>query len=298
MQVPTIVLGAVLVLTGAEPDRDGKAPANTAVLQHCLVSLIEEAQVPAQEAGVLVGIDVREGHQVAAGQLLAQIDDSRAVMAHRVAGLELQVAQEKASNDISVRYAKAASQVAEAEYLQGKEANDKVAGTVPQAEMRRLMLTHRRSVLQIEQAQLDLHLATLQVQVDEAEMEAAAKEVERRRIKSPLDGIVVKVYQHSGEWVKPGDPVLHVVRVDRLRIEGFLNASEYAPAEVDGRPITVRIELARGRQDTFQGKVVFVSPLVEAGGEFRIWAEVLNRKQNEHWLLRPGLSTEMMIHLK
>jgi macrolide-specific efflux system membrane fusion protein len=98
-----------------------------------------------------------------------------------------------------------------------------------------------------------------------------------------------------GEWVEPGNEVLRLVRLDRLRIEGFLNASDFSPSEVSNRPVRVTVELARGRKETFQGKIVFVNPLVQAGGVYRVWAEVVNRMENNQWLLRPGLLAEMTI---
>jgi len=292
MQLPLIVLSSVLVLTGADQST------NSVTISHCLVSLVEEAQVPAQEAGVLRSVEVREGQQVPNNGLLGRIDDQRAQMQHKVADFELKVAHERAANDIEVRYAKAAASVAEAEHQQSVDANEKMPGTVPRAELRRLLLTHRRSTLQIEQSELDKRVAALESLVRKAEKEAAGQNIALRQIRSPLEGVVVKVYRHSGEWVQPGDPVVHVVRIDRLRIEGFLNAADYSPSEVAGRSVTVRVNLAHGRTESFPGKVVYVSPLVEAGGEFRIWADVLNREQNGHWLLRPGLTAEMTIHLK
>ncbi len=297
MGISLVTLGTILALTAAQPGA-ARTQAGSQTISHCLVTLIEEAQVPAEEAGVLINVVAEEGQQVRNGDPLARIDDSRALMQHRVSKLQLKVAQEKAANDINVRYAQAAAEVAEAEYQQSIDANRKVSGSVPMAEVRRLLLTHNRSVLQIEQARLDLRVSVLESQVGEAEVEAAMENVDRRHITAPLNGEVVKVYRHAGEWVQPGDPVIHVVRMDRLRVEGFLNAKNYSQAEIAGRPITATVELARGRRETFQGKVVFVSPLVEAGGEFRIWADVLNRQQNDNWLLSPGMSAEMTINLK
>ena len=46
------------------------------------------------------------------------------------------------------------------------------------------------------------------------------------------------------------------------------------------------------------GKIVFVSPLVQPGGEYLVWAEVENKQENGHWLLRPGLTATMTIQLK
>jgi len=268
-----------------------------ATLPNCLIALDEEAQVPAQESGVLVTILVREGQQVKKGDLLAQIDDVMPRMQHAIAGYKLKVAEKEAGDDINIRYAEAAAKVAEAEYRQAVEANQKVAGTVPQAEVRRLLLKHREMVLSIEKAQKEMAIAALQLRVSQAELEAAAANLERRRIVAPLDAVVVELSRHEGEWVQPGDPVMRLVRVDRLRVEGFLNARQYSAAEVQGRPASVTVTLARGRRETFPAKIVYVKPLIEAGGEFLVRAEIENRREKETWVLSPGLSAEMNIQL-
>lgn len=312
MQSCLFPLLAAMFLTGPEVSPSGsvvRQSAGQVTLAQCLVSLVEEAQVPAQEAGILVELNAREGAQVSVGERLARVDDVQTMSAHQVAALKLQAAKEKATNNINVRYAQAASDVARVEYEQAWRANQRSAGTISETEVRRLFLTDRRATLGIEQAALDQRVAALEAKVLEAEAASAAADVERRRINSPLDGVVVKVNRRIGEWVQPGDPVVHVVRMDRLRIEGFLCATDardregrvaargHPPALIDGRPVTVAVELAGGRRETFQGKVVFVSPMVQAGGEYRFWAEVFNRKEGDHWLLLPGLMAEMTVHL-
>ena len=37
------------------------------------------------------------------------------------------------------------------------------------------------------------------------------------------------------------------------------------------------------REESFKGRIVFVSPLVEPGGDFRVWAEVENRQAKIRW---------------
>jgi multidrug efflux pump subunit AcrA (membrane-fusion protein) len=313
MQIPLIALCAVLFVTGPEAER-AKGPVEQSpgklTLSQCLVSLIEEAQVPAQEAGILVDLTAREGQQVAAGEKLARIDDAQTVNAQQIATLKLQVSQERAGNNINVRYAQASSDVARVEYEQAWRANQKTPGTFSDSEIRRLGLSDRRAVLAIEQAALDLRVAGLEAKVQEAELAAATTGVQRRQVNSPLDGTVVKVNRHAGEWVQPGDFVIHVVRMDRLKIEGFLPATDtadrdgralargYLPSQIDQRPVTVTVQMAGGRRENFEGKVAFVSPLVQAGGVYRFWVEVVNRKEGNHWLLLPGLMAELTIHLQ
>jgi multidrug efflux pump subunit AcrA (membrane-fusion protein) len=199
---------------------------------------------------------------------------------------------------VAIRYSQAAAKVAEAEYYQAVEANNKVSGTVPQAEVRRLLLKEREMDLSIEKAQKEQIVAGLQVKVSEAELEAARVNIERRRLVSPLDAVVVELSRHEGEWVQPGDTVMRLVRLDRLRVENFLSFKKYSASEIQDRPVQVVVTLPRGRQETFPGKIVFVKPLVQAGGEFLIRAEVQNRKEGNSWILRPGVNVEMTIQLK
>src|SRR4029453_921685 len=79
-----------------------------AQLTHCLVSLIEDVQVPAREAGALTSVAVVEGQYVTQGQLLAQIDDAQPRLDKLAAELERDAALAKAQDDIGGRYARGA----------------------------------------------------------------------------------------------------------------------------------------------------------------------------------------------
>jgi len=92
--------------------------------------------------------------------------------------------------------------------------------------------------------------------------------------------------------------VVHLIQVSRLRVEGFVEQQEVGPAEVGDRNVAVVVQLERGRQERFTGKVVFVDPRVQADGKYRVWAEVENRQENGTWLLRPGLKAHMTIFLR
>jgi len=307
MQPALISFVAALALTGPSDVGRGDAASPDAKLPYCLVSLIDEARVPAQEKGVLVSLNVHEGNQVLAEGLLAQIDDREARMSKRIAVLEQKASKEEAENDIEVRFTRAAADVAEAEYLEALEANRRVKGTYSDAEVRRLELMHGKSVLQIEQSELKFKIAGLTNEVNEAKVEAADLYLQRRRIESPIDGEVVEVYPHVGEWVNPGDPIMRIVRMDRLRVEGFLKADDFAQHEIHGRGVTIVVRLPHGRTVRLKSKISYVNPLVEASGEYRVWAEVGNQPvavdraeppgRVRPWLLQPGLTAEMTIHL-
>ena len=80
--------------------------------------------------------------------------------------------------------------------------------------------------------------------------------------------------------------------LDRLRAEGLLNA-EQATSDIMGKAVKVEVRFPGGKAETFQGKIVFVSPEIHpVNGKVRVWAEVENR----NGLLRPGLSVAMAIN--
>ncbi len=292
MRVYRLALVAALLLA-----RDAAAELPNPTISNCLISVRDEVQVPAQEPGVLVSLPVEPGMQVEKGELLGKIDDTERQMQRRLALIEQQAAKEKAANDINVRYATAAARVAESEYQQAVDANKRVRGAFPEAEVRRLQLAWHRAFLQIEQSQVEQRMAQFEADTRAAEVEATAVNIARRQIISPVAGEVTELMKHEGEWVNPGDPVLRVVRFDTLRIEAFLNATQYDPHDVARRPVTVEVELARGRRVEFTGYISYVESAVQAGGEYRVWAEVTNRREGEQWLLRPGLTASMTIQV-
>ena len=290
----TLLLPLCLALA-SPPD---EASPDTVVVPNCLLSMAEEVQIPAQEPGVLKKLPVREGQSVAVGDLLAQIDDEQPRVAAEVAQAKLDVASKQATDDINVRYARAAAEVAKSSYDRGVDANRHIAGAVPEMEIQERWLKWREMTLSIEKAQKEMEVAKLQVAVSQAELKAATVAIERRRITAPINGVVVELSRHQSEWVQNGDPVMRLVRVDLLRVEGFVRATEHSELEIrKGQPVQVVVSLPHKQRETFTGEIVYVKPIVE-GGSFLVRAEVQNRQQNGVWVLSPGLSAEMTVKLK
>ncbi|HZZ73973.1 MAG TPA: HlyD family efflux transporter periplasmic adaptor subunit [Pirellulales bacterium] len=296
-----VALWTMTLVVSAPPQTVGAAarpPAGLPVLQQCTVSLVEEVQIPAQEAGVLSEILAHEGDQVTTGTPLAHLDDSQPRVHRKAAYGEYMAAKQHAENDINVRFSKAAYAVADNEYRKALEAVKKTAAAFSDVELDNKQLAAHKAKLQIEQSEVDQKVAQFTADTKAAEVENADQTIARRQIKSPFDGIVVSINHHAGEWLQAGEPVLRVVRMDRLGVEGWVNSAEFGPEEISNKPALIDVELARGRHAKFQGKIVFVSPLVEAGGEYRIKAEVENRRESDEWVLRPGYTATMTIQLR
>ncbi len=268
-------------------------------LEVCLVSALYDIQVPAQQPGVLREIHVREGQHVRPGALMALVDDASAQRAYRIAQIQYQQAAYEAENDIDVRYAEAAAKVAKAELDAAVLSNRKVPGAINPSEIRRLQLAHHRAVLAIEQARRDHQVAQFTKQIRQAELQEAEDQLGRHRITQPLakTAIVVEIFKQLGEWVQPGDPVFRIMRLDRVRVDGFVDARLFGPQEVQRRRVEVLATLERGRQERFQGVIVAVHPVVQQDGHYRVRAEVENRLEQGQWVLRPGHQVQMTIRM-
>ncbi len=287
------VVGAAVLFSAAAAQA-----ADAVTLRDCFLSPENEVLVPAQEAGVLVQLPVRDGQEVKKGQLLAQIDDIIPRAQFNIAQYKLKVAEKQAADDVEVRYAVAAYNFATGKLNRSVKANERTPNTRTLEEIEEQRLEQQKSKLMIEKSQKDLDVAVLQKAVSEAELNAAEANLKHRRIVSPLDAMVVEVKCHEGEWMQEGNTVMRLVGVDVLRVEGTLNVAEHRPADIQNRPVSVAVTLAGGQRETFPGKIVYVNPMIRSDGAFQVRAEVQNRQQNGVWILSPGMSAEMTIQLR
>jgi len=268
------------------------------VLERCLVSPVDEAKVPAREAGVLVELLVREGDTVSRDEVIARIDDDQPQMEKRKAAAEHAQADAKAKSDVDKRFAEKSEEVAEKAWERAENAHKVVRDSVPEVERDKLRLEWEKTKLQIEQADLERRLTSLASDSKLVEVDAAENGIQRRLIRAPIDGVVEELMKHRGEWLQPGDSLAHVQRKDTLRVEGLVDSEKWGRAAVRDRPVTIDAALESGRRERLTGRIVFVSEKLEGGGDYRILAEVQNRKDPEsgEWILSPGQLVTMVVH--
>ena len=53
---------------------------------------------------------------------------------------------------------------------------------------------------------------------------------------------MAEVHRHRGEWVQPGQTILRILRLDRLRAEGLVNAAA-VPEGSMGRPVQLTVQI-------------------------------------------------------
>jgi RND family efflux transporter MFP subunit len=254
-----------------------------------VLKLVEEVDVPAREAGVLKALNVREGQAVDQGFLLGQIDDAEARIAVEKVKLELLIAKIRAENDINVRFGKKSLEVAKAELERSLTSIKRFPKSVSESEMDRLRLLVEKSTLEVEQAEHDFAVAGFSRHVKANELQAAEQKAANHRIIAPIQGVVVQIQRRPGEWVKPGDTLLRILRLDRLRAEGYVKA-RYLGTVAKGRDVQLTVELPQGGEAKRAGKIVFLDPQIEpVNAQLRVWAEF----NNPDMQLLPGMRARM-----
>jgi macrolide-specific efflux system membrane fusion protein len=155
----------------------------------------------------------------------------------------------------------------------------------------RLQLAVERTRLEIEQAQHVLSVARLTTELKKNAVATATRRLERLTIRAPIDGLVAQVYRRHGEWVEPGQQVVRILRIDRLRAEGFVTASQLDDLPV-GSPVELLVKRDNERVEAFLGTLVHVSPEIDpVNNQVRIWAEVDNAAMK----LKPGMRGAMLV---
>jgi multidrug resistance efflux pump len=299
----TLLHAFAVTLCVAQTSSDGRPTPGELKLPRSMVSLILHNQLPARQAGVIKllqledGTPVQEGMTVTRGQILGKLDDDDARARRRAAETEQKVAlaeREKAA--AGIKAAEATTKVAQAEVAESEDINRRAPGSVPSTQVRRQQLTVERAASEEIVAHRELETATLTIDAKDAQFEVASITLNHHQIESSIDGIIVQLYRRVGEWVSPGDPIMRIVFIDKVRVEGFVDAESHTPDQIMGRAVEVVVVLPQGRTERFTSVISYVSPLVESG-EYRVWCDVDNRKYNNHWILRPGMFAEMTVKL-
>jgi macrolide-specific efflux system membrane fusion protein len=276
------LLAAVIVLLPLVP-----LAADEIKVAGALVKLIDQLDVPAREAGTIVQLAVQEGSRVKADELLLRIDDTEARYAEDRAKIELAIAAQQAASDVALRLAERTLVTAQGELRRADEARQKLRNIVAEAEYEKLLLAVDQARLAVEKAQQERAVAQLQRDLKKVEAEFAARQTARHQAAAPFAGVVVQVHKRQGDWVEPGDKMLRLIRLDRLRVEGFLDAAAARPP-LEGRAVTLTLDTGA----TYSGKLIFVSPEIDPiNRQVRVLAEI----DNPNVALQPGLRGTLTI---
>lgn len=208
--------------------------------------------------------------------------------------LIVEIANRKADNETRVLASKKSQAVAKNELDRANQARQRFVDSVSRSEIDGLRLAYEKSRLEASQAEFDRQIDRLQAQAEqeaatghqlkierssiEVEQSVADRKIQqlelnlyqqqhelarlttlRHMLLAPYAGVVAEVLHREGDWVRAGDPVIRVIRLDRLCVEGFVSAekSKLLTGELMLQIFTNEATITR------KGQIVFISSEID-----------------------------------
>ena len=321
VSVPAVETGLIAEVMAKEGD---------AVAKGNLLARLDDEQARIAEALAKnqLAIGVAQAESSLTGELATKNVQHQKRLALQHASL-LEIALRKADSDLRILASQKSEAVANNELARATRAHEEYADSISRSELDGLRLAYERTKLETQQAILDREIDRLtaksekeaaavhvlnvergEIQVTRAlgEQEVAKLQVagrqheadltsliaRRHQISAPINGTVAEVYRRPGEWVQVGEPVLRIVRLDRLRAEGFASA-DWLQQLKTASEAELAIHVS-GRDDLHRtGQIVFVSPEIDSvNNEVRFWVEFDNTDRD----VLPGMRLSMSLQAK
>ena len=254
------------------------ANANSQPLQipQCRVKLVHELSLACERSGVIDFI-VSEGDSVKRGDVIARLRDSLAQASYRIT-------EHESANDIEVRFARKAGELAQLKYERAQQAEQAVPGTVTDFELRELRLAAERSLLQLQQAEHQFAISQLK-RLEQLEV------LKSYQIIAPYDAYVRMASRRTGEYVQEGEVVVEVSNNDQVRIEGHVDVADLSRIAI-GDAVAVQVTQTDGNIEVLRGTLSFVDSKIEpVSMKARVFAQVTNHRE----LLKDGLLVTMAV---
>lgn len=323
-----LVVGVVCVLGGAWIWRATRSEAallvTTATVQRAalLKSLVtasgeivasQYAEIGSNVMGRLVSLTVKEGDQVTAGQVLAQIDPVQAASAADAATASLAALEADAKaaatqvRSVTALLDEARSRASESAAALARAQQLKEAGLLPAAEFDRINATASAAdaqvaaaIASVERTQQSAGATERRVAQGRAERARAADQLSKTSITAPISGVVTMLDVELGEMVvvgvqnQPGTTLMTVSDLSAIDAEVKVAEADVMRLST-GLPATITLEAVPGQR--FSGRVLSIgaSALPRAGAQVAAREFRVTVRLDVASALRPGLTCDAEI---
>ena len=311
--IVAVVIGAVIKSNSDSSVEVKTAEAKTMeyedkVLATGRVEVVNSADLAASLPTKLT-LKVQEGDRVSKGQVLGELDVSEQRQQLKEAEDALKAAEANLANARKTNQ-EAATAVAAAEKnaATAKGRLENTAGLVEkskaspeqlkaaqdayeQAEQARQAANGRLDALKMQDPD------ALQLQVNQAKsaVDAARSAVEKGKLKSPIDGVVLEVAAKSGSYVQPGIPLITVGDPNQLQVVANLSEQDINGVKA-GQEVEVR--WAGAPEQVVKGEVARIAPAVSTPemGQTETFIKVYITIEKGEIDLKPGATVDVVIY--
>jgi HlyD family secretion protein len=222
---------------------------------------LDKTIISAEAQGRILFLNVDEGQQLKAGDILGQID----TVAFYYQKIQLFAQQELATAslpDIDAQYAVQKQQ--ETNILVNKERTERLfqkkAATQKQVDdiEASLSLTHAQmKAITVKKNQVFEQVKSIQAQIDNIDYQ-----ITKCVIVSPVDGKVLNKLSRTGEMAAPGKPLFTMAALDDIRLKIYVSGNQLPHVKI-GQPVDVLIDNDTETNTTLSGEVVWISEQAE-----------------------------------
>ena len=279
------------------PNNGLNVPSSTSnglTISNAKVLFPEDIPIAAQTDGIIAELFVDEGSFVKKGDPMIIIDSRIAEAEAEVAKEELAAAVNKAEDNSSIEYAKAAVEVALSDVKISDQLYAKGAEGVMENEKKRLELKKAQLQVRVSQSEKAQQLNAVGVQT--AKLNASKVQLALRKIPAPYDGFVSEIAKKKDSFAKGGEIVFRFTSMEKMRIRGLAKVSD-APHLLLNAPARITIYVAPGKSETIDGKVFSVAPRSSTlEDEYAIFIDIPNRLTADgQYLFREGMKATVKI---
>ncbi|MDA0837464.1 MAG: efflux RND transporter periplasmic adaptor subunit [Planctomycetota bacterium] len=142
--------------------------------------------------------------------------------------------------------------------------------------------------LEFKLALADFERQKVSEELQEIEYKISEEQLLLREIRSPIDGVITKLFHHVGEIAEPGQPLFRIVDTKSCQFVSHIEARA-ARSLKEGEKVRLEVE-AGDKPAIFEGTISFVSPTVDAASGLQ---EIKVKFDNSKGEIRPGVAARM-----
>lgn len=256
----------------------------------------EKVDLGTRKEGTIASISVDAGDSIEIGQMLVSMDrrelEARASLCRSEWEKSLAISQDP-SAILAARAQLARSEATWKSHQSLKQKSD--------LEMFRLEMDLRERQAAFELAQARQRQDAMDAQIKEGLMKLAELDLDACQIMSPIHGTVAEKLKHAGEYVRPGEPILKIVRMDQLAFRVELSMRQVPPDQLADFHALLEIhlddEVVASLKDVAFDRIL---PSNIDDEHYYAIATITNSQVKDrvgklHWKLRPGMVGEVRL---
>lgn len=234
------------------------ATSDAAELFDCVIEPSITVRIGGQVSGLLEAVMVDRGDMVKAGQVIAQLNAS-------VEEATVTLMSEQAENSSEVEAQRFRWKLADSRAKRATKLFEKKINSRDRME---------ESISQMEVTRREMAVAEIRQRIAILEYHRAKEILELKKIRSPIDGMIVDRHLFQGEFLDQEGNFVTIARLDPLHVEAFLPVKYFKKIQLGMAAVIIPNQPVSG---TFTGNVAVVDKVFDAAsGTFGVRVTMRN----------------------